>query len=191
MTNHMTTKQSLILAAWVVLCCLAVDAARADGGDELTLAQGTWTAQVYGAFAGANNEALMSANVGAGYHIIENLSLNIEAAGYGVIQQGDDAAAAEVRLLMRHHLIAGEGWSVFADVGQGVFEASDRVPEGGTRLNFIFRAGVGGSYRIDDGMFLIGGARYFHLSNAQIEGDERNPSINGVEGYFGLMFVLK
>ena len=36
----------------------------------------------------------------------------------------------------------------------------------------------------------MGGARYFHLSNAQIDGPLRNPSVNGIEGYFGLMWNL-
>jgi hypothetical protein len=195
MTNDPMTNARIGVVAALVVCWVSVSAARfaqaAEGGDELTLAKGTWSAQAYGAFAGANNEALISANVGVGYHIIDNLSLNIEGAGYGVFQEGDDAAAAEVRLMMRHHLIAREKWSVFADVGQGVIESWDRVPEGGTRLNFIFRAGIGGAYEIDEGMFLIGGVRYFHLSNAQMEGDERNPSINGVEGYLGVLFLLR
>ena len=173
----------------VLLSAACPNTARAD---ELTLAQRTWTAQAYGAFAGANNEALLSANIGIGYHVIDNLSLNVEAAGYGVIQDGgEDTGAAELRLIMRHHLIARDRWTIFADVGEGVFEAADRVPPGGTRLNFIFRAGIGGTYQLNETTHLIGGVRYYHLSNAQIEGSDRNPSINGVEGYFGLMFTWR
>src|SRR5262245_25027590 len=109
------------LAALLILAGSTCAAARAD--DVFSLSGGTWVAQTYGAYAGANNEALLSANVGVGYHIIDNLSLNMEAAGYGVIQEGEDTGAAEVRLLMRHHLIARPTWSIFADVAEGVFEA--------------------------------------------------------------------
>jgi len=200
----MTNRRSGLLVAWVLLLCVSPSVARAEAeapargaevGDELTLAKGTWTAQAYGAFAGdvggPNSESLISANVGVGYHIIDNLSLNAEAAGYGVIQTGEDTGAAELRLIMRHHLIVRDRWTIYADVGEGVFEAADQVPDGGTRLNFIFRAGVGGTYQLREGLYLMGGVRYFHLSNAQIEGSDRNPSINGVEGYVGLMFTWR
>ena len=39
-------------------------------------------------------------------------------------------------------------------------------------------------------MYLLGGMRYLHFSNAQIDGKERNPSINAAEGYFGLLFTF-
>ena len=66
-------------------------------GYELTLALRTWTAQAYAAYAGANNEALISANAGVGYHVIDNLSLNIEAACYGVLQDGGEDTGADRR----------------------------------------------------------------------------------------------
>jgi putative salt-induced outer membrane protein YdiY len=179
-----------LLAVAIVLALSTI--VRAASDSDFTLARGTWTAQTYGAFAGANNEALISANVGAGYHIIDNLSLNVEAAGYAAFQQGgDDTGAAELRLIMRHHLIARQRWTIFADVGEGVFEAADRVPPGGTRLNFIFRAGLGATYQLSENTYLIGGIRYYHLSNAKMEGAERNPGINGVEGYVGVMFTWR
>ena len=175
----------------VIMILSGMCAATAQAQETLTLSKGTWCAQTYAAYAGANNETLLSANVGVGYHIIDNLSLNAEAAGYGVIQEGEDTGAAELRLIMRHHLIVRDRWTIYADVGEGVFEAADQVPDGGTRLNFIFRAGVGGTYQLREGLYLMGGVRYFHLSNAQIEGSDRNPSINGVEGYVGLMFTWR
>jgi hypothetical protein len=49
---------------------------------------------------------------------------------------------------------------------------------------------VGATYQLRDNLYLFGGARYFHLSNAALEGPERNPSINGIEGYFGVMLRL-
>ncbi len=159
-------------------------------GDELTL-QGNWTVQTYAGLAGANGEWLPSINVGVGYNALKQLSLNLEAAGYDVIQDGEDAGAGEVRVMLRHHFWVKDRWTIFADVGFGAFEASERVPEGGTRLNFVFRSGVGATYELREGMYLMGGARYWHLSNAKMEGDERNPSINGVEGYVGVMWLLR
>ena len=52
------------------------------------------------------------------------------------------------------------------------------------------RAGIGLTYKLDESTYLFGGARYFHLSNARLEGIEHNPQMNGVEFYVGLMFPL-
>ena len=146
---------------------------------------------MYSGFAGANNEALYSMSAGVGYYVIDQLSLNVEGAGYYVDQDGPDAGMAEFRLLMRHHLIVRDRWTLFADVGFGISEASDQVPDDGTRMNFMFRAGAGATYELRDNLYLIAGVRYFHLSNAKIEGDDRNPSINGIEGYVGVMWTMK
>jgi opacity protein-like surface antigen len=168
----------------------AVVCSTAWAENELTL-QRNWTAQSYVALAGARDEWLPSLNVGVGYNPLPQLSLNVEVAAYGVFQDGENAGAGEARLMLRHHFFVKERWTAFADVGFGAFEASERVPEGGTRFNFVFRSGLGVSYELRDGMYLMGGARYWHLSNAKMEGDLRNPSINGVEGYVGLMWTWK
>ena len=48
----------------------------------------------------------------------------------------------------------------------------------------------GTTYPLKDNLHLLTGVRYFHLSNARIEGNSRNPSINGVEGFLGLMWTF-
>jgi hypothetical protein len=75
-------------------------------------------------------------------------------------------------------------------VSAGVSQATRAVPGGGTHFNFIEEAGVGGTYRLDDGVHLIAGVRYWHLSNAQIHGEDKNPALNGVGAYVGLMWRL-
>jgi hypothetical protein len=110
---------------------------------------------------------------------------------YAVDQPGDDAVAASAGLLMRHHFLRWPRSTLFIDVGQSIFYGSDEVPPGGTHLNFAFRAGPGFTYQLRERAHLIGGMRYFHLSNARRRGAERNPSINGVEAYLGLMWELR
>ena len=177
------------LAATVVMLGLWRVAAAQES--PLSLSRGTWNAQAYAACAAARHEAMPSANFGIGYFVLNQLSVNVEAAGYGVFQDGPDAGAGEARLLLRHHFFVRDPWTVFADVGEGFFEASERVPEGGTRFNFVFRSGLGVGYELKDGMYLIGGVRYWHLSNAKLEGAQRNPALNGVEGYVGVMWTWK
>lgn len=171
-------------------CLFALSITSIANAQSILFPQGTWTAQSYAGCVGGASETLISSNVGAGYCIFNNFALNIEGIGYGIIQNDPDTAAVGLQLIFRHHLIARDRWSIFADVGGGIFEAADDVPPGGTRFNFTLRTGLGLAYQLKPDLYLLAGLRYFHLSNAQIEGHERNPNINGVEGYVGLMFTF-
>ena len=179
------------------LACLALGAqAFAQGGDEAAPAffeKGTFTLQVYPGYelsGGRDRSNLASATIGAGYYVFDNVALNLELSGYHVHQRGPDTYAAGLQLILRHHLWQRERFSLFADVGGGIFRGDDYVPSGGTHFNFTFRSGLGITWQLRDRMHLLGGIRYFHLSNAARRGILRNPSVNGTEGYIGLMFEL-
>jgi hypothetical protein len=173
----------------LILISTSARAGWLDG--KTTFAQGTWTAQAYGSYVNAHgfsHEMLASGAAGVGYFVFDNAELNLELVGYHVTQDGPDANAIGLQLLLRHHLLQFDRLSLFVDVGPGIFEGSTEVPPDGTSFNITFRSGPGVTYQLNDNWYLIGGARYFHLSNAALEGREHNPSINGVEGYFGVMF---
>jgi hypothetical protein len=93
-------------------------------------------------------------------------------------------------IIFRHHLVHTDRASFFLDLAAAFVEASDDVPTEGTRFNFIEQAGVGMTYHLQGNSHLLLGVRYLHLSNAGIEGQERNPSINGIAAYVGLMFTF-
>lgn len=135
------------------------------------------------------NSNFAAAGAGVGYYFLDNVSLGLELNGYQIFQD-QSTYAGGVALLGRHHFFTHGRWTIFADVGFGVFEANDPVPAGGTHFNFTFRSGLGVTYRLREGLDLMGGVRYFHLSNARIEGRNRNPSANGFEPYFGLMWTF-
>ena len=156
-------------------------------------ARGTWTFQTYGGYLnelGPHDQEGGFATVGAGYYFLDNMALGLELSGYGMSQPGDDAAAGGAGVVFRHHVLTSRRATLFLDLAASVVEASDRVPPEGTRFNFIEQAGVGVTYGLDRNAHLILGVRYLHLSNAQIEGDDRNPSINGVAAYAGLLLRL-
>ncbi len=180
------------VSAIVLALVLSVPSARAGWVDgKTTFAKGTWTAQAYGNYISAkgfSDEILASGAAGVGYFVFDNAELNLEVLGYHVTQDGPDADAVGLQLLLRHHWIQFDKLSLFVDVGPGIFEGSTEVPHDGTTFNITFRSGPGLTYQLTDNVYLIGGVRYFHLSNAALEGREHNPSINGVEGYFGVMF---
>jgi hypothetical protein len=135
------------------------------------------------------NSNFAVAGAGAGYYFLDTVSLGLEINGYQVFQD-QSSYAGGVALLGRHHFFTHGRWSIFADVGFGVFEANDPVPAGGTHFNFTFRSGLGATYRLHEGLDLIGGVRYFHLSNARIKGRVHNPSANGFEPYVGVMWTF-
>jgi hypothetical protein len=131
----------------------------------------------------------VTAAAGLGYYFVDNVSLTAELSGYGIRQDGS-AHAAQAALMLRQHFYTSGPVTFFADVGSGLFEANRNVPDGGTHFNFTFRTGLGVTWRIAAHTDLVGGVHYMHLSNARIRGRQRNPSINAIEGYFGVMWTF-
>jgi len=167
--------------------------ARAAEIAAVSFPKGTLTLQTGIAYAKgleARRENIASGNVGFGYFVFDNLSLNLEFSGYRAIQDGEDAWAGGISAALHHHLIRFDRYTIFGDVDFGPIIATEQIPADGTQFNFITRVGAGFSAQLTDDMHLLLGARYFHLSNARIDGADRNPSINGIEGYLELMWVL-
>ncbi|HEX4797597.1 MAG TPA: acyloxyacyl hydrolase [Humisphaera sp.] len=156
--------------------------------------KGTASFSVVGAYAHSfdSSEArIETVAVGGGYYFLDHMAINLELAGFWVQQPGPDAQIAEANLLLRHHLLVIDRFSFLIDVGGGISYANERTPyPDGTNFNFTLQTGLGATWRLKDNMYLLGGVRYLHFSNAQIDGKERNPSINATEGYFGLLFTF-
>ena len=125
-----------------------------------------------------------------GYYIYDNVALRLEITGYSVSTEPGDTSAVQGSFGLRQHLLAIGNCSLFMDVAGGIFEAGRRVPEHGTDFNFTFHTGPGIAIPLADGLDLETGLRFFHLSNAHLEGDRRNPSINGTECFVGFIYRL-
>jgi len=157
-------------------------------------AQGKWSFLVYGSGSdGKNSNAVYGGHVGVGYHFLDGMSIGLELGGEALHMQdtpratGGDTAGGALDLVLRWHFIRGDGWSIFADMGGGIMHAADSFPSEGTNFSFRAQAGLGGTIRITDDLYFIGGARWFHISNARIEGVERNPSFDSVQYYAGIL----
>jgi hypothetical protein len=156
-------------------------------------AKGTWTFQTYGGYLnelGPHDQEGGFGAVGASYVFRDNMSLGAELVGYGISQPGPDAAMAGPQFVFRHHLINTRETSFFLDLTAGFVQATERVPSEGTYFNFIEQFGMGITHGLNGNSHLLLGVRYYHLSNAGIEGQDRNPSNNGVVAYVGLLFTL-
>jgi hypothetical protein len=166
--------------------------ALADNFTKDCFPKGTLTIEGYATDAGGldADANLASGAIGFGYFVLQNLSLGLEADGYHERVSGEDAWGYGISGVLRHHLVRYEQSTLFADVTFGPIESTSPLPVGGTNFNFIFRTGLGVTYQLDEHLHLMSGIRYFHVSNARLEGAQRNPSINGAEGYIGLMWIV-
>jgi hypothetical protein len=155
--------------------------------------KGVWTAQAYGGYLnelGPHDQEGGFAAFGASYYFRDNMSLGLELVGYGISQPGPEAFAGGPQIVFRHHLVNTRDTSFFLDLTAAFAEANERVPGEGTRFNFVEQFGMGVTRDLSGNAHLLAGVRYYHLSNAGIEGQERNPSNNGIVGYVGLLFTL-
>jgi hypothetical protein len=170
------------------------DPLRLDVVPRTPFAKGTWTVQAEASYTTSirySVEEIASGGVGVGYYVFDNHCLTLMANGFHVNQAFDRSAeAGSVTIMGRWHVFNPGRFTFYLDGGGGYSWANEAVPIGGTTYNFNARIGPGLGYRLDDNIYLMGGARYFHLSNAQQHGREKNPSYDGVEFYVGMLFAF-
>lgn len=181
--------------AWVavvgLLVCGLSSSARAQV--ESVFPAGTVTLTSTGSYAhsfDSHRVMVGTFNVGAGYYIFKNFGLNFEAGYQRHDQTGPNADVVMLDILLRHHLFHWQRFSFFIDFGVGVSYANERTPPHGTYFNFMEEAGLGSTVYIKDNLHLLTGVRFFHMSNARIDGPEHNPSLNAWQVYAGIMFKL-
>ncbi len=88
--------------------------------------------------------------------------------------------------VLRYNFRTGTRVTPFAEAGAGVSYATLRVPNFGSRFNFILQTGVGVQYTINDHYALSFEWLYHHLSNADTYAS--NPGLN--TGLFLLGFSM-
>jgi hypothetical protein len=134
---------------------------------------------LFGGGAAYDLEDSTDLNINAAYSVflIDNVEWLLELGAWYHAQEGDDAASLNPVMEFRWHFFNNGDTSVFLNAGIGVLFATDEVPDTGTGFDFTPRAGVGLTQRIGEGgTRLIAGLRWHHISNARINGEERNPS---------------
>ncbi len=121
------------------------------------------------------------------YFLVDRFSLvpTFELGGF-VQDGGDDPLLVSGALLLRWHFLEGKGWTVFADAGVGVAYLTGDLPPGTNGIKFSPQIGAGFTLELSEGSptRLIGGVRWYHLSNART--GESNDGFDGAEAYLGL-----
>jgi hypothetical protein len=174
----------------VVLCVLCfATLARAQELFE----QGTRSFQLYGSYADTfrlGDEQTKTLNAAVGWYAYDRFSINVEAVGYSFETDGDDIEAGGADLLFRWHALVVDRFSLFLDAAGGGLYAEDQFPRGGTHFNWIARLGGGFTFELWDDVHLMSGVRYVHLSNGDRHGRPRNPSMDAVETFVGVMWTF-
>jgi len=143
------------------------------------------------ASADGGNSTNSNAYVAWNYFLINDLEFSLEAGVWYFNQPGDDQWGGSGTMAFRWHFVNKRTWSLFLEAGVGLLGASGEVPTGGTSFDFMPRAGGGFTYEFTPGgPRLQAGVRWYHVSNARINGDSNNPASDGVMGFVGVMFPL-
>jgi len=158
-------------------------------------ARETWWWNLYGMAAVdvAKDGEQYGATWAASYFLEDNFSVDFEFAGWFFNQPDDepeDTVGGNFNILFRWHFLAEENWTMYFDGGAGLLAAADEVPYRGTNINFTPQAGAGMTFDLGpdtDGRLMLG-LRWFHMSNARIEGNDENPGRNALEAYVGVSF---
>lgn len=162
--------------------------------------EGSWVFQAYGlaTIAGEGGD-VYAGKIGGGYHFLtDGFSFNVELTGAFMSAEdrpagssgtltGYDSGAGGLDLFLRYHFLRRPDWSIYVELGGGMLISEYEFPANGTHFNFTPTAGVGFTYRVYENVRLMAGARWYHLSNAGIEGTERNPSLDAAALYAGIM----
>jgi hypothetical protein len=153
-----------------------------------------WMVQTGAAFDTAQSENTF-ALLGGGitYFMIDNVSLNLELNAMYFRQISEDALGLNFTLLFRWHFVAQYTWSIYIDIGVGLLGTTEKVPgptteapRGGSSFNFTPQGGFGFTAQIAENVRFFGGARAYHISNAQIY--EGNPGRDNFYVYAGVSF---
>ena len=137
-----------------------------------------------------SNDHFYGANVAGYYYVADEVSVGAELEGYFVDQDRNDTELGGLSAVVRWHFLATDRFTLFVDGAFGVSYAGDTVPEGGTHYNYTPKGGAGATLKLRDNAYLLGGARFFHLSNANLHGRERNPSQDGTQFFVGLLWTF-
>lgn len=123
------------------------------------------------------------------YAFSERLAGLAELVRYDVKQKpGGSTDGLGFNLLAALNLYRTRRVVFFGAGGLGLADFQRRMPlPDGTHFNFTIHGRLGLKWLLGDRFWLQAAAQYMHLSNANMEGQERNPSFDGFGGYGGLM----
>jgi Lipid A 3-O-deacylase (PagL) len=149
--------------------------------------KGDRTLALTGAYSFGDNETFYTTAVTGGYFWWDHIAINASLAGHFVDTDEKDTIGVEFNIIPRWHFYVDDRWSVFVEAGAGVsFFDHNLAPPNGTHFNFTPQGGFGATYRLEESTHLLGGVRWFHVSNASYAGSDRHPASNTAMVFLGV-----
>jgi hypothetical protein len=197
---HFRILTQIVMAALVCLLAQPVLA----GEDSHFQKRDTYLTYTVGYARGDDGENMGFNNIGIGYFVRDDVSVNWEFFGAYIDQpfvddfeergldDGDfDTPAWGFWALVRWHFWEFEKITIYGDLGVGFIRTYERLPDRGTTENFTPQAGMGFTYAWTDRIKSMTGLRYLHVSNAeQFEPGNPNPGLESAYLYSGLMWLF-
>jgi hypothetical protein len=182
------TRRRLLAAASVVTCLLAARGARAEAPGDFD--KGRKYFSVHAAFQNERTGAdtcFATAVSGFGLFVADRALVEVQFPGY-FAHDDEDGVGLGFNALGRYYFFTPGRVGIYGEIVGGALLTTQDFPTDGTCLNFTYAGGPGASYKLDDGLFLIAGGRFQHVSNGFVNGRDNNPILNSVGGYVGLMW---
>lgn len=179
----------------LVALLFAAPALAADGGASPFETPG-WTGHGYvSASLGDEAGEIWQARIGAQRHWGNGLALEL-GASFGVFdadpirgEAAADGAVVGFDVLLRWYFHRAERWALFADAGGGALWFDHEFPvHDGTSFNFEPQAGLGLVHQVGEDVWLLWGARWHHVSNADLYGKEQNLGYDAAMPYVGVIW---
>lgn len=186
-------KKGIALYCAVIGGFLATTALAAENEPPVVdLAKGTRTFTLSAGYVRERRDThinLANAAAGFGLYVLDNVAVEVQVLGYRTFDE-EPGAAIGSSLVGRWHFLNIDRFSLFGEVAGGLFQGTEDFPDGGTHFNFTYRGGPGASFKLNDGLYLIGAFNFQHVSNGFIEGRDKNPIFNSFGGHVGLMWTF-
>lgn len=124
------------------------------------------------------------------YFFADNLSIGPSLQARYIKTEGHDAIGGDFTPFFRWHFLTSGKFTFFVDVGGGIGYYDKPIPEGATRFNFNGQFGPGFTYKLEEDLHLIGGFRFLHYSNGNVQGPDRHDSVNEYLFHLGVMWTF-
>ncbi len=132
-------------------------------------------------------------NTGINYKLRNFLSVGVE---FSVLFPADDfnsTTGFAVRPFFRFYPVSNDTWKLYFESGGGLVYTfsefplpTDRDGRRGLNLNGITKYGIGADIFISRSISVSFSIKHLHISNGNIEGEERNPSHDSNGFYLGI-----
>jgi hypothetical protein len=134
-----------------------------------------------------SHEELYGLTAGLTYGLGRGIVLIARSPLHYVSQRGVDGFLFGATFGVRGRVYRRERVSIFLEFEVGISESDTDVPPRGTRFNYLALGSAGATIRVRDGVHLIAGLKWIHVSNNGLAGRDRNPDIEAVGPTLGVL----